>query len=168
MRPISAAGGSRASSTPPTTASPTTTTPEEILPPKLDEQWMHFRRLYEETGKALIEEDFTKAHHAWRVMDFAQRTAAIAGITARYAAEQWDDPQYIPMPEKYLASEYKRKVVARSKGRAVPVGRNDAERAAVDQTALGRLEAEAAPWLALHPGKTINDFVDWQLAQSVN
>ncbi len=141
---------------------------EESVPPKLDEQWQNFRAQYSATGKALIEEDFTKAHHLWRVMDFEQRTAALVGIRSRYEAEVWDDPAYIPLPEKYLRSEYKRDVIPKSRAVARQLGRNDAQRAAVDQTALGKLEAEAAPWLALHPGKTINDFVDWQVSQSVN
>ncbi len=141
---------------------------EESMRPEFDDQWQHFRKLYEESGKPMIEEDFTRAHHAWRVLDFEQKTAAIVGITNRYEAGEWDDPRYIPKPEKYLAGEYKRVVVAKRSRIAAQLGRNDAQRAAVDQTALGKLEAEAAPWLALHPGKTINDFVDWQIQQSVN
>lgn len=80
--------------------------------PEFDDQWQTFRRLYADSGKSLIEEDFTKAHLVWRVLDFAQRTLAIANITARVQAGEWNEPRFIPKPERYLeGGEYKRKVV---------------------------------------------------------
>lgn len=87
----------------------------KVLKAEFDEQWQHFRRLYGRTGKELIEEDFAKAHFLWRVLDFAQRTMAIANIAANLDAGQWRDPQWIPLPENYLRGEYKRKVVPRSR-----------------------------------------------------
>jgi len=83
--------------------------------PEFDDQWQAFKKSYWLAGANLIEEDFTRAHHVWRVMDFEQRTLALDGIRLRVAANQWDDPQYIPKPEKYLREEYKRKVIPRKR-----------------------------------------------------
>ncbi len=35
-----------------------------------------------------------------------------------------------------------------------------------DADESARLQVEAAPWLAEHPGATLNDFVDWQVSQN--
>jgi len=83
--------------------------------PEFDDQWQAFKKSYWLAGANLIEEDFTRAHHVWRVMDFEQRTLALDGIRLRVAANQWDDPQFIPKPEKYLREEYKRKVIPRKR-----------------------------------------------------
>jgi hypothetical protein len=100
----------------PYTGLPYTLNPEtEVrVPPEMDEQWLHFKRLYKETGKPLIEEDFVKAHLKWRVLDFAQRTMALANLAERKLLH---DAQYIPLPERYLqGGEYRRAVVARTNG----------------------------------------------------
>ena len=79
-----------------------------------DDQWQDFRRLYTETGKPLIEEDFTKAHFIWRVLDFSQRTTALANLAERKLQH---DPQFIPKPERFLqGGEYARAVVTRVNG----------------------------------------------------
>ena len=86
----------------------------EILPPELDDQWQNFRRLYLDSGKPLIEEDFRKAHIVWRVLDFAQRTMALANLASH---KLLTDPQFIPKPERFLTGgEYARAVVARTSG----------------------------------------------------
>lgn len=83
----------------------------EILKPEFDDQWLLFRKIYESTGKPLIEKDFTKAHYMWRLLDFGQRTEAIANLSAR---KTHHDPQFIPSPERYLYDgEYSRGVVPR-------------------------------------------------------
>lgn len=88
----------------------------EILRAEFDDQWQDFRKQYEATGKPLIEEDFTKAHFLWAVLDFEQRGAAITGIGLRKDAGQWEDANFVPLPEKYLRSEYKRGVIPRTNG----------------------------------------------------
>lgn len=147
---------------------PSTLNPENPVRPEFDDQWQDFRRQYSATGKPLLEEDFTKAHFLWAVMDFEQRSAAIAGIEVRQSAGQWDDANFIPLPEKYLRGEYKRGVIPRVNRTARPVGRNAAQRSAVDSAELRALEEEAAPWITQNPGKDVNDFVDWKLRESVN
>lgn len=82
------------------------------LRPEFDDQWQLFREIYASTGKPLIEKDFTKAHFVWRVLDIAQRTEALANLSAR---KTHHDPQFIPSPENYLCDgEYKRSVLPRS------------------------------------------------------
>jgi len=106
----------------PYTGLPSTLNPESEenrMPPKLDDQWQEFRKQYMETGKPLIEEDFSKAHFLWAVMDFEQRTTAVAGIGLRKEAGQWEDANFVPLPEKYLRSEYKRGVIPRINGNSI-------------------------------------------------
>lgn len=89
-----------------------------------DDQWQDFQGKYRTVKADLIDEDFVKAHHVWRVLDFAQREDSIVGIRARIDAGQWDDPRYIPKPEKYLREDRKRQIIPRpspamSRGEAV-------------------------------------------------
>jgi len=101
----------------------------EILRPDFDEQWQDFVRLYHESGKALIPEDFTKAHFIWRVLDFAQRTEALAKLAERKLLH---DPQFIPKPERFLqGGEYARAVVARQNGNGL--SRHDQIRRAMEE-----------------------------------
>lgn len=79
-----------------------------------DDQWQDFRGKYEAAKPDLIDEDFLKAHHVWRILDFSQREDSILGIAARIDAGQWDEPRYIPKPEKYLQEDRKRKVLPRA------------------------------------------------------
>lgn len=83
---------------------------------EFDDQWQELQRAYEKTGKPLIAEDWAKAHFLWRVMDHFQKNAALSGVGERVAAGQWDDANFIPLPEKYLRSEYKRAVIPRTNG----------------------------------------------------
>ncbi len=92
--------------------------------PEWDDQWQDFAEKYRAAKPDLIDEDFLRAHHVWRVLDFAQRTDAIVGIVARRDSGQWDDPRYVPKPEKYLREDRKRKPLLRpqpamSRGEAV-------------------------------------------------
>ena len=91
---------------------------EGAVRPEFDDQWQQFRQLYSEIEKPdLVEEDFTKAHFTWAVLDFEQKTRAIVNLAAR---KLHHDPQYIPRPDKYLqGSEYRRTVVPRSNGSRV-------------------------------------------------
>ncbi len=101
----------------------------EILRADFDDQWQDFIRLYTETGKALIPEDFTKAHFIWRVLDFSQRTEALAKLAERKLLH---DPQFIPKPERFLqGGEYARAVVARSNGNGL--SRHDQIRKAMEE-----------------------------------
>jgi len=104
-------------------AAPSTLIPSTLIPlngefvrPEFDEQWQDFRSQYEATGKPLIEGDWSSANYCWRVLDHFQRTEALAGISARLEAHQWDDPNFIPKPENYLKGEYRRKVIPRMNG----------------------------------------------------
>lgn len=81
-----------------------------------DEQWILFREAYEATGKPLIEEDFVVAMVGWVRLDTEQRALAIAGIAERVSAGQWADPNFILKPDRYLAGEYRRKVIQRTSG----------------------------------------------------
>ncbi len=80
---------------------------------EFDEQWKDFRRQYEKVKLDLIEEDWTRAHHVWRLLDFEQKTQAMAGIKARLEGGYWTDSTYVPMPEKYLREDRKRPILAR-------------------------------------------------------
>lgn len=84
-----------------------------------DDQWQEFRTKYQAVRQDLIDEDFLKAHHVWRVLDFSQRENSILGIAARIDAGQWSDPQFIPKPEKYLREDRKRKVLPRRAARSI-------------------------------------------------
>src|SRR5574337_1765541 len=48
--------------------------------------------------------DLTIARGIWRVLDWTQQQAAIAGITARIKCGEYDDPAYVPLPQTYLRS----------------------------------------------------------------
>lgn len=80
---------------------------------EFDEQWKDFRRQYEKVKLDLIEEDWIRAHHAWRVLDFEQKTQALIGIKVRLEGGYWMESTYVPMPEKYLREDRKRPVLAR-------------------------------------------------------
>lgn len=121
--PLADAGGqrrtgaaSRARSPSPTNCNSNIDSSEEKkseMRPEFDDQWQDFRKQYSETGKPLIEDDFSDAHYTWKVLDFFQRLAAIKGIRDRIEAGQWDDPNFIPAPKKYLQREYTRAVIPR-------------------------------------------------------
>ena len=96
---------------------PSTLKPETESEPRMrqefDDQWQSLKSDYERLGKPLIEEDWQKAHFVWRLMDHFQKELALTGISERVMAGQWDDPNFIPLPEKYLKTEYRRKVISR-------------------------------------------------------
>jgi hypothetical protein len=97
--------------------------PPPPIPPsapswKNDESYTPFVVVWREvqtvTGKPLIDEDFAEAYFRWKQLDLEQRPMAIQHVRERLDLGVWagnTDPQYIPMPKRYLGSEYKRPVV---------------------------------------------------------
>lgn len=74
-----------------------------------------WREVGEATGKPLLPEDFAEAHFKWGRLDFSQKTLAIDNLRKRLELGVWTgatDPQFIPLPKKYLELEYKRPVLA--------------------------------------------------------
>lgn len=54
----------------------------------------------------------------WRVLDFGQKAAAIAGVSARRDAGEFDDPQFVPYPQNYLRNHlWERPVRERKKSK---------------------------------------------------
>lgn len=83
-----------------------------------DETYAPFVAVWREvaviTGKPLIDEDFGDAHFRWGRLDFQQKLQATHGVNERLRLCVWSgatDPQFIPLPGKYLEKEYKRPVV---------------------------------------------------------
>lgn len=99
---------------------------------QVDETYVPFvevwRRVQEVTGKALLEEDFTDAHFRWKRMDIDQKLLAIKTTSDHLDLGVWTgatDPQFIPLPGRYLEKEYKRPV-------ASPKARDPASRSSTD------------------------------------
>jgi hypothetical protein len=76
--------------------------PEEPMRPEFDEQFQEFKREYLRSGKPLIERDFSEAWYPWKILDFGQRKAAIAGVKSRIDNHEWDDPRFIKRPSNFL------------------------------------------------------------------
>jgi len=87
----------------------------EILPPNLDEQFLEYQRLFGLVGNP-IAEDFEAGSFCWRawcVLDFEQRTQAVASLHERYTA----GVSVLHKPDSYLTKrEYKRPIAQRVSG----------------------------------------------------
>ena len=79
---------------------------------KADAEYARFVVDYLSTGAALLDEDFAAAHPVWRHLDFEQKRGAYIALRKRIEASSWDDPRYIPRPEKFLKSEWRRPIVS--------------------------------------------------------
>lgn len=82
---------------------------------KTDEAYQTFVQRYLSTGGAFIDEDFASAHtFVWKTLDWEQKAERIAAINERIAAEAWDNPRFVPKPEKFLKSEWSRPILAKA------------------------------------------------------
>jgi len=96
------------------------------------------------TGKPLLDEDFSNAHFRWGRMDFEQKLMAVRTTNERLEKGVWTentDPQFVPLPAKYLELEYKRPVVA-PKGRDSPRFENKTKTEAMLDKAAEMLRQE--------------------------
>jgi|GEM_PF-5871590 len=112
---------------------------------QLDESYLPFVAVWREvaavTGKPLIDEDFVNAHFRWGRLDPDQKQVAIRHVQERLDKGIWagnTDPQYIPLPAKYIeTAEYKRPVVG-------PKPREQPQRLTPSQIALQKAREEEA------------------------
>jgi hypothetical protein len=81
---------------------------------KTDPSFQPFVAAYLRSGFPAIDDDFAAAYSwSWRLMDFEQRALALTGVKERIDKGAWTDPAFIPKPQNFLKSEYKRPVVVR-------------------------------------------------------
>lgn len=73
-----------------------------------------WREIAAVTGKPLIDDDFADAHFLWKFFDPDQKALAVLTSQEHLIKGVWagnTDPRFIPLPKRYLESEYKRPVV---------------------------------------------------------
>lgn len=84
-----------------------------------DQAFSAFADLYRSTGAPVIDEDFTNAWmFVWKRLDWEQKAQRQKALDLRIAEGAWDDPRYIPRPEKFLTTEWKRPLPPKGKSKA--------------------------------------------------
>jgi len=79
---------------------------------KTDPEYMEFVTDYLKTGGAFIDEDFLAAHtFTWRTLDPEQKLERHKALLEKITRGHWNDPRYVPKPDKFLTQEWKRPTI---------------------------------------------------------
>jgi hypothetical protein len=90
----------------------------QVSPPdwRRDAAFMDFRAKYLATRGNFIDDDFAKAYQfGWKPLDWEQRAERMKSLRARIDAGTWADPRFVPKPEKFLKTEWKRPIMLPAK-----------------------------------------------------
>lgn len=78
---------------------------------KRDAAYVRFTEDYRSTGGSFIDEDFAEAFHfTWKRLDFEQKLERHKALKEHIQRNAWDAPRYVPMPDKFLKTEWKRPI----------------------------------------------------------
>lgn len=85
---------------------------------KSDEVFAKFVVGYLATGAALIDDDFNSAYeYCWLKLDWEEKAERVKSL-ARHAEQYRADPLFVPMPLKFLRTEWQRAVRPAAKNSA--------------------------------------------------